>query len=89
MCAVSLVMLQMFASVSVRENWASSPVQPSSPAAVSEQPTSSMHTVSDSAAVSTDVSVTATANECVSEGQWLVNVLSEGEVPDLEANECE
>jgi len=42
----------------------------------------------ESAAVSSDVSATATADECVSEGQWLVNVLSEGEVPDLEANEC-
>ena len=38
--------------------------------------------------MNSDVSATATADECVSEGQWVVNVLSEGEVPDLDDNEC-
>ena len=62
---------------------------PSPPAAASPRPASPVHTESESVPVSSsDLSATATANECVSEGQWVVNVLSEGEVPDLEANEC-
>jgi len=78
----------MFASLSVREKRSPSPASPSPLAAASPRPPSPVHTESESVPVSSDLSATATANECVSEGQWVVNVLSEGEVPDLEANEC-
>jgi len=66
-----------------------SPSPPASPvpAAPSQQRASPVNTESDSAPVSSELSATATANECVSEGQWVVSVLSEGELPDLEANE--
>jgi len=75
----------MFASLSVREKRSPSPAAPTSAAAV---PLQTASPESDSAPVSSDLSVTATVDECVSEGQWVVNVLSEGEVPDLEDNEC-
>jgi len=78
----------MFASLSVREKRSPSPASHSPLAAASPRPASPVHTESESAPISSDLSATATANECVSEGQWVVNVLSEGEVPDLEANEC-
>ena len=78
-----------FSSLPIGEKRATSPVVPSLPAAASPQRASPVHTESESAPVSSDLSVTASANECVSEGQWVVDVLSEGEVPELEANECE
>ena len=78
----------MFASVSVREKQSPSPPASPRPAAASPQRASPVNSESESTPVSSDVSVTVTANECVSEGQWVVNCLSEGEVPDLEANEC-
>jgi len=77
----------VFASLSVREKRSPSPSASPTPAAPSPQPASPVNTESESAPVSSDLSATVTANECVSEGQWVVNVLSEGEVPDLEANE--
>jgi len=66
----------------VREKRSPSPVIPSARPATPER------TESESAPVSSDMSATATTNECVSEGQWVINVLSEGEIADLEANEC-
>lgn len=73
----------VFASLPVREQQSPAPADPL------PQPSSPVHTESESAAVSSDLSATATANECVSEGQWVINMLSEGEVADTEANECE
>jgi len=72
----------VFASLPVREERSPSPDVPSA------RPASPVRTESESAPVSSDFSATATTNENVSEGQWVVNVLSEGEVADLEANEC-
>jgi len=75
-------MMCMYVSLPVREE------RPPSPVVRSPQPASPAHTESESAPVSSDFSATATANECVSVGQWVVNVLSEGEVADLETNYC-
>ena len=84
----SLLWCENVDSLPVGEKQSPSPSASPVPAAASPQRASPVNTESDSAPVSSELSVTATANECVSEGQWVVNVLSEGELPDLEANEC-
>jgi len=85
--SVYLCIHDMFAVLSVRDKPTLPPAAPA-PVAASARPASPVLTESESAAISSDLSVTATVNECVSDGQWVVDVLSEGEVPDLQANEC-
>lgn len=52
----------------------------------SPEPSSEM-TESESVAPPTEEEESTTVNECVSEGQWVISVLSDGEVPDLHMND--
>jgi len=73
-------MLCASVSIPVKKEWTNLPTT-SSP-----QP---VHSESGSAPItSSSLSETATTNECVSEGQWLVSGLSDGEIADMESNEC-
>lgn len=61
------------------------PLKPASPEPPSPRPPTPS-TESESVAPPSEEEST-TNNECVSEGQWLISVLSEGEVPDAPLNE--
>ena len=61
------------------------PEEPPEASVAQSREESSSHSETESFAPPTETSITN--NDCVSEGQWIISILSEGEVPHMKVDE--